>query len=322
MLPPKMPPLKPGEMPPVMLGQIPHLKPGQKPGESPEFNIPFADVSFVKRKWLDIQYASFSPSQKLDVYLPEEGDGPFPVILNIHGGGFAIGDKRDIHLLSFLQGINHGYAVVSVNYRLSGESTFPAAIHDIKAAIRWIKANGKDFHLNGQKIAACGGSAGGNLSLMACLTANNKELVDDSLGYSEYSCDVQLGVDMFGPTDFLKMDEQVKASGIGFPDHDLPNSPESRYLGSPIQTVREKAAMSNPITYIHSGMPPLLIQHGNNDHLVPVEQSLIFVEAIKKRGYQDLFELDILENADHGDPMFDTEQNMNRVFAFLDKYLK
>ena len=103
--------------------------------------IPQADVSHIRRKWLDLPYASISESQKLDIYLPHKGDGPFPVILHLHGGAFAIGDKRDIHVLPILQGLQRGYAVVSANYRLSGEAVFPAGLQDIKAAIRWLRAN-------------------------------------------------------------------------------------------------------------------------------------------------------------------------------------
>ena len=94
--------------------------------ESPLFEAPIADVSHVRRKWLDLPYAHLSPSQRLDIYLPDNGDGPFPVILYIHGGGFAFEDKRRIHLLPFLKGITRGYAVVGVDYRLSGEALFPA----------------------------------------------------------------------------------------------------------------------------------------------------------------------------------------------------
>ena len=139
-----------------------------------EAMIPFppADVSHIIRKWQDLPYANLSPAQKLDIYLPDEGEGPFPVILHIHGGGFALGDKGDIHVLTFLKGLERGYAVVSVNYRLSGEAIFPAGLQDIKAAIRWLRANSEQYHLDGSRIAACGGSSGGNYAAMVCLTAN------------------------------------------------------------------------------------------------------------------------------------------------------
>ena len=127
-----------------------------------DFQLPPADVSHVRRKWLDVTYAPTSAAQRLDIYLPDEGDGPFPVIFYTHGGAFAIGDKRDLHLLPYLRGLERGYAVVSVNYRLSGEAIFPAGLQDAKAAIRWLRAHGGEYGLDASRIAACGGSSGAN----------------------------------------------------------------------------------------------------------------------------------------------------------------
>jgi acetyl esterase/lipase len=284
--------------------------------------IPQADVSHILQKWLDLPYASLSPAQKLDIYIPDEGDGPFPIILYIHGGGFAIGDKRDIHLLAFLKGLEHGYAVVSVNYRLSGEAIFPAGLQDIKAAIRWLRANSEQYHLDGNRIAACGGSSGGNYAAMVCLTDHVTEFDDLSLGNSAHPCNVQAAVDWFGPTDFLKMDEQLYESGFGPSDHDEPDSPESRYLGAKLSDVPLKVELANPMTYIHERMPPILIQHGSLDTMVPVQQSIMFAEKLRNHVRSDRFEFDILEGAGHGDPLFETEENMTRVFSFLDRHLK
>jgi acetyl esterase/lipase len=285
-------------------------------------HIPSADVSHFLRKWLDLPYANLSPAQKLDIYLPDEGEDPFPVILHIHGGGFAIGDKRDISVLPFLKGLERGYAVVSVNYRLSGEAIFPAGLQDIKAAIRWVRANSAHFHIDGSRIAACGGSSGGNYAAMVCLTALVTEFDDLSLGNPEYPCNVQVAVDWFGPTDFLKMDEQLNDNGYGPSDHCEADSPESRYLGARLSDVPLKVELANPMTYIHKNMPPILIQHGRLDTLVPVQQSMLFVEKLEKYVSHERFEFDIVEGAGHGDPLFETEANMKRVFSFLDRYLK
>ena len=293
-----------------------------EPIDEASIHIPPADVSHIRRKWLDLPYASLSPAQNLDIYLPEAGDGPFPVILHIHGGGFAIGDKRDIHVLAFLKGLARGYAVVSVNYRLSGEAIFPAGLQDIKAAIRWLRANSKPYHLDGNRFAACGGSSGGNYAAMVCLTAQVAELDDLNLGNPEYPCNVQAAVDWFGPTDFLKMDEQLEENGFGPSDHGEATSPESRYLGAKLSEVPLKVELANPMTYVHEHMPPLLIQHGRLDTMVPVQQSMMFVEKLEKYVPHDRFEFDIIEGAGHGDPLFETEANMDRVFSFLDKYLK
>jgi acetyl esterase/lipase len=294
----------------------------KKLGDEPPFHTPSADVSHICRKWLDLPYASLSPSQKLDIYLPDEGDGPFPVILFIHGGGFAIGDKREIHVLTFLKGLERGYAVVGVNYRLSDEATFPAGLQDIKAAIRWLRANSGQYHLDGDRIAACGGSSGGNYAAMVCLTGRVTELDDLSLGNPEYPCNVQAAVDWFGPTDFLKMDEQLAESGFGPSDHSEADSPESRYLGEKLSKVPLKVELAIPMTYVHERMPPILIQHGRLDTMVPVQQSMIFVEKLEKYVSHNLFEFDIIEGAGHGDPLFETDENMERVFSFLDRHLK
>jgi acetyl esterase/lipase len=284
--------------------------------------IPLADISPIRRKWLDRPYAHTSAAQKLDVYLPATGDGPFPVMLHIHGGAFAMGDKRDIPLEPFLGGLTRGYAVVSVNYRLSGEAIFPAGLQDLKASVRWLRANCGEYLLDPDRIAACGGSAGGNYSAMLCLTADVPALDDLGLGHPELPCDVQAAVDWFGPTDFLKMDKQLAESGLGPCDHNEADSPESRYLGARITEIPEKVQKANPMTYVHGGMPPILIQHGRLDHLVPVQQSILFAEKLEKCVSHDLFEFEILEKADHADPLFETEENMSRVFQFLDRHLK
>lgn len=297
--------------------------PGMKgPPSGPlPFPPPMINTQHITRKWLDLPYANLSPAQKIDIYLPEEGEGPFPVVFHIHGGAFAIGDKREIQITPFLEGLKRGYAVVSVNYRLSGEAIFPAGLQDLKAAIRWLRANQTQYHLDGNRIAACGGSAGGNYAAMLCLTADVSEFDDMSLGNSEYPCNVQAAVDWFGPTDFLKMDPQFAESGLGSCDHNQEDSPESRYLGAKITEIPEKVQLANPITYVHENMPPILIQHGRMDHLVPVQQSIIFVEMLKKYVSPDRIEFEIIENADHGDPLFETDKNIERVFSFLDKHL-
>jgi acetyl esterase/lipase len=284
--------------------------------------IPRADVSHIRRKWLDIVYANTSQAQKLDLYMPDEGEGLFPVIVHIHGGGFAIGDKRDIHLLPLLRGLERGYAVASVNYRLSGEATFPAGLQDVKAAIRWLRANSEQYQLDGERIIAWGGSSGGNLAAMVCLTADVAELEDLSLGNAAYPSRVQVAVDWFGPTDFLKMDEQLVESGLGLADHSEADSPESRYLGAKITEIPETVQRANPMTYIHADMPPILIQHGRLDPLVPVQQSEIFARKLEQIAGPDRFEFDVLEDAGHGDPQFETEENLNRVFRFIELHVR
>jgi acetyl esterase/lipase len=279
-------------------------------------------VGHVSQRWLDVPYASTSPAQLLDVYLPDTGQAPFPALLYIHGGAFAWGDKRDSHMLPFLQGLARGYAVVSVGYRLSGEAIFPAGLQDVKAAIRWARANSRKYSLDPSRIAVCGDSAGGNLAAMVAFTADESQFDDPALGKSAYPCDVQVAVDWFGPVDFLTMDEQSAANGFGSSEHSGPESPEAQYLGGPVFDVRDAARRASPLTYVTAGIPPILIQHGRSDDQVPFQQSLQLAEAIEARVGKARFELDILEGAGHGGPAFETEANLDRVFAFIGRHLE
>ena len=154
------------------------------------------------------------------------------------------------------------------------------------------------------------------------MTSTVEVFNDFRLGNPDYPCNVQAAVDWFGPTDFLRMDDQFIESGMGDPNHGEEDSPESRYLGGKLSDVPLLVEMANPMTYIHEKMPPILIQHGRLDCWVPVEQSIIFAEKLERYVRSDRFEFDILEGAGHGDIKFESDENMDRVFSFLDKFLK
>jgi hypothetical protein len=197
----------------------------------------------IKNKFTDIAYATKSETQKLDIYLPNGGKGPFPVIIVFHGGGFSEGDKSRDYTDYMLQGLNHGYAVVTVDYRLSGEAKFPAAINDAKAAIRFIKVNAAQYHLNPNKIALWGVSAGGNLATLAGTTGGTNNCYDTSLGNANFLGNVTAVVDWFGPTNFDVMDKQFAESGIreqvdGVPFCNTEDSFPSQYLGRNISKVQ------------------------------------------------------------------------------------
>lgn len=282
-----------------------------------------ADISNIKNKYLDIPYATISDAQKLDIYLPDNGDGPFPVLLSIHGGAYKFGDKRDGQVTPMLRGLKRGYAVVSVNYRLSGEAKWPAQIHDCKAAVRWIRANSKKYKLNPDRIAAWGGSAGGHFSALLGTSGDVKELEDSTLGNPDQPSSVQAVVDWFGPTDFLKMDEQLKESGVENPmRHSVPESPESELIGKNLEDAPKLVKESNPETFVSSDDPPFLIQHGLEDNLVPYQGSVLLARKLGKvLGYKKV-SLELFPGTRHGGEAFVTEENLNRVFTFLDRYLK
>jgi acetyl esterase/lipase len=222
---------------------------------------PPMDTSHIERKWLDIPYANQSPAQKLDIYLPDKGDGPFPVIVSIHGGAWMFGDKGDSFNLPFLKGRGRGYAVVCANYRLSSEALFPAQIYDCKAAIRFLKANASKYLLDSRHIAAWGASAGGHLVALLGTSAGVKELEDFSMGNDSETSEVQVVVDWCGPAEnFLEMDGEFKESGIGIPDHSDEASPESRLLGRKITEIQELVKFASPMTYIRPDAPYSFIQ--------------------------------------------------------------
>ncbi|MBN1372634.1 MAG: alpha/beta hydrolase [Anaerolineaceae bacterium] len=286
--------------------------------------IPMADTSAYRHKHLDVSYAEISPAQKLDIYVPESGDAPFPVILAVHGGAFMMGDKGDVQVLPMLAGLKRGYAVVSINYRMSGEALFPALVHDIKAAVRWVRGKAARYGFDGGRIAAWGGSAGGYLSAMVGVTEGVAELEDLSLGHAEQSSRVQAVVDWFGPTDFLKMDEQVAVVTRGdsgpFP-HNAADSPESLLLGAQITNIPEKVRAANPEMYVRADVPPFFIQHGTQDTTVPPLQSVNFAAKLAQVAGPERVRLELLEGAGHADAAFNKRENVKKVLDFLDEVM-
>ena len=212
----------------------------------------------------DLEYAKVGDVRlALDLQLPTEGAGPFPVVVAIHGGGWAAGKKEEA------QGIrqaNRGYAVATISYRLSNVAQFPAQIEDCKAAVRWLRANAKKYNLDAERVGATGHSAGGHLASMLGTTGSVKDF--DKGDNLEFSSRVQAVCALSGPTDFLQMDAHaLKDAKL---KHDFPGSPESRLIGGPIQKNKEKVSKANPITYVSKESPPFLLIHGDQDPLVPV----------------------------------------------------
>lgn len=281
------------------------------------------DTDYIKRKWLDISYSDQSEAQKLDIYLPDEGDGPFPVILYVHGGAFKMGDKAGRGLTPILEGFNRGYAVVAINYRLSGEAIWPAQIVDCKAAVRWVRANSQKYQLNPDRITAWGESAGGHLSAMLGTSGDVKPLEDLTQGNPDQSSRIQAVVDWFGPTDFLKMDKQLKESGVKDPmAHSVPDSPESELIGKNLEDGPGLVKSANPETYITSDDPPFFIQHGSEDPLVPYQGSVNLARKLGNvLGYENV-SLELFPATGHGGPPFGSKENINKIFAFLDSHMK
>jgi acetyl esterase/lipase len=225
------------------------------------------------RQFLDLAYVTNAhPRQRLDLYLPKEGTH-LPLIINVHGGAFMMGDKAEMVHLEYLA---QGYAVTSINYRLSGDAPFPAQIEDCKAAVRWLRAHAAQYGLDPDRFAAWGASAGGHLVAMLGTTGGVKAFeVGENLGVSSR---VQAVVDYFGPTDFLQMDAHRLPDGMR---HD---PADSRLVGGAIQEKKDEVARANPTTYVTKDAPPFLIVHGDRDPLVPHHQSELLEAALKRAG--------------------------------------
>lgn len=256
------------------------LSPGSLPAQqqsgAPSINVPagtsvYRDLAYVRNG---------HERQKLDLYIPENAAN-LPLIIWVHGGAFRKGSKDKPAPLPFL---NSGYAVASVNYRLSQHAIFPAQIEDVKAAVRWLRAHAKDYRLDPDRFAAWGASAGGHLVAMLGTAGDEKSPeVGENL---KFSSRVQAVVDYFGPTDFLQMDAQRLPDGM---IHDTPDSPESELVGGPIQENKEAVARANPITYVSKKAPPFLIIHGDRDPLVPYQQSVLLKQALEEAGTEVTF---------------------------------
>ncbi len=247
--------------------------------------------------------------QNLDIYVPDSGEN-LPLIIWVHGGAFRGGNKAYYVPMEYLES---GYAGASLNYRLSQHAVFPAQIEDVKAAVRWLRANAKTYRLNPNRFAAWGSSAGGHLVAMLGTTGDVKEF--DVGENREVSSRVQAVVDYFGPTDFLQMDTQRLPSGLV---HDAPNSPESQLIGGPIQENKERVVRANPITYVSENSAPFLIIHGEKDLLVPNQQSVLLKNALKAAGIPVSFYLVVGEG--HGG--FTDSKVTELTRAFLEEHLK
>jgi len=249
--------------------------------------------------------------QKLDLYLPEKSAGPLPVVLWIHGGAWLMGSKDNCPVV-FLA--THGYAVASVGYRLSMQALFPAQIEDCKAAVRWLRANAKEYGLDTNRIGAWGASAGGHLVALLDTTGGMRDFdVGENL---DQSSRVQAVVDFFGPADLLKLGEQSGTNSVI--NHDAPDAPEARLIGGRLKDNPDKANRASPVTYVSKDAAPMLIVHGDADPLVPHEQSEELYDALKKAGAD--VQLHIVKGGGHGTG-FPSEVG-KLVVKFFDEHLK
>ena len=258
----------------------------------------------------DLEYGKASGrAMRLDLYLPEKGGKPVPLIIWIHGGAWMAGSKDGPS--PALRFTAKGYAVAQVGYRLSQEAKFPAQIYDCKAAVRWLRANAAKYDLDPNKFVAWGSFAGGHLVALLGTSGGVAEL-EGNVNDLKESSRVQAVVDWFGPTDFLHIGDAESDL-----HHDGPDSPESKLIGGAILENKDKAAKASPITYVSKDAPPFLIMHGDHDRTVPFNQSELLYAALKKAGVDVTFVP--VKGAGHG---FGGPEAIAPVQDFLKRCLK
>ena len=247
----------------------------------------------------------------LDLHVPERSAGqPVPVVVYAHGGGF-VGGTRTMGPWAFL--LAAGYAVASVDYRLSGEARFPVPAHDVAAAVRWVRANAGHYGLDQDRLAGFGSSAGGYLMSLVGLANDRSDLVGEVGRTPELSSRLAAVIDHFAPVDFLRLQEDALE-----PSSDQRAS-LSHFLGFAPAEQPAEAERASLCSYATATSPPFLIAHGDTDGLVGAGQSRRLREALTKAGARA--ELVIVPNAGHNSPEFDQPPMHARTLAFLSSVL-
>lgn len=209
---------------------------------------------------------------KLDLAMPKEGEGPFPAIVCIHGGGWVSGDRKQLQK-SIEALARRGYVAISPDYRLAPRDRFPAQINDCKAAVRWLRTNAKAYRIETRRIGAVGFSAGAHLACLLGVTGKDDGVEGDG-GNAEQSSAVQAVVSFFGPTDLTRAvwDKDVQTKNL------IP------LLGGTAAEKADAYRKASPMTYAGKNAPPFLFLHGTEDRLVPIEQSQSLADKLREAG--------------------------------------
>ena len=268
----------------VALGQ---LKLIEQPASVPESITEYKDVEYANVDGHSLQ---------LNLYVPKHVTQPAPCLVFIHGGGWSKGKKED-YLLYNVAFAERGYITASIAYRLSKVAKFPAAVHDVKCAIRWLRAHAADYQIDPQRMAAIGGSAGGHLALMLGL-ADDPELEGNG-GHVDQSSRVQAVVNFYGVTDATTERAKNAQQVIDFIGAKYADNAAAYHLCSPIE-------------HVTSDDPPVLTFHGTIDELVPVSQALRLHEQLDQAGVVNA--LDVLQGWPHA---MDIQVDVNRRCQYI-----
>ena len=272
--------------------------------ESAELNVP-ENILFES----GIEYANPDDQHlQLNIARPKNSDHLLPCVLCIHGGGFRAGNRDGYNPL-LIKWANRGYVAVSTSYRLAPRYQFPAAIFDVKAAVRWLKANAGAYQIDPDRIGVTGDSAGGHLAQFLGVTADIKRFEGDEGNYAQ-STRVACVVNRYGPSDFTKSyGKSVDAAEV------LP-----LWLGGNLESALEKHVLASPLNWVTPTAAPTLILHGTDDKYVAYEQGVWMRDRLKSCGVH--VEMLTLEGAGHGFKGGDAEKAEAAMFEFFDNQLK
>jgi acetyl esterase/lipase len=260
----------------------------------------------------DVPYGKQSVRQRLDILYPAESRLPLPVIIHIHGGGWYTGGKGGERTFAMMETFAEaGFVAVSIEYRLSDEAHFPAAVEDCKLAVRWLRAHARRYHIDTGQFAAIGASAGGHLSAMLAVTRAEDGLEGDG-GYPDESSALQAAVPVAAPFD-LRVPLSLKYEGEDDPV-------VVRFLGGPIAEHQEAAEKGSPINYVRRDVPPQLIVQGTADMRVDRRtQADPMISALARNGapYETIF----VEGGKHGMGIAREQETLKKIVEFLGRHL-
>jgi acetyl esterase/lipase len=260
----------------------------------------------------DLEYARAGDVPlKLDLYIPTNVTTP-PVVVWVHGGAWRGGSKNNPSIQPLTE---KGYAVASVEYRLSPVAQFPAQIHDLKAAIRYLRGTAKDHGISADKIAISGGSAGGHLAALVGVTNGVKHLEGDLGNHKSQSSDIQAIVVFYGASNLTTILTQSTPHGVNMrvPALEL-------LLGGQPESKPDLARLASPVFHVDKSDPPLLWYHGDQDPQMPVNQGLEMLGAYKKLNLPVTFEP--VHGGSHGGRLFFTPEQFQQVADFLNSNLQ
>jgi acetyl esterase/lipase len=248
----------------------------------------------------------------LNLAAPKEG-GPFPAVVCIHGGGFRAGTRESLDGLCVMLA-ERGYVAVTVSYRLAPKHPFPAAVQDVKAAVRWLRANAGRYRVDPARIGALGYSAGGSLAQLLGVTPHEPRFDGDggngSRGNGEQPCNVACVVNIYGANDFTKSYGRSKDAHEVLP----------LWFGGDLSTHRDRHVEGSPLFWVTPASAPTRCIHGTVDDHVAIEQSQWLVERLQAATVPA--DLVVLEGAGHGFKGADAETAERAIFEFLDARLR